>query len=506
MRRVLCWLAVAALLGCGARRAEPGAPTPGRDAALALDFPALDFQPPQPELHTLPGGIEVLHLEDGTLPLVTVLARFEGGYGRFPRDYYAAGLALPTLLRSGGTRSLTPDSLDVLLERYALQTSFGSGGGSVTSNVNTLSEQLGRALEIWGEMLKEPRFDSARAEVWRGQELESVLRRRDDPGRLAVSQFNNLMYGDHPVGWEMSPDDLEPEDLSPEQLSWLHRRIVCPDNLLLGVTGDVSWDEIEPLLVELLRDWPPCEDALPPIPLPRIRQEGGVFLIPRPIEQSTVVLAHTSDVRQGDTREYFASRIGNAILGAGGFSSRLLTRLRTEEGYAYSASSLWTTPREAQGLVGALTQTRSGTTVAATRLLLEVFEEMRTSPPDPEEVRAAIDEAVNGFVFNFESPTQVVFRQMLYRAEGLPPEWLEAYLAGIQGLEPSDILDVFRRELRPDDMTILVVGNPAAFDEPLEVLGPVTVIDIGGGAPADGASAPSPPSTSSPSGAPRFRR
>jgi zinc protease len=431
-----------------------------------------------PELHTLPGGVEVLYLEDRTLPLVTVHARFEGGYGRFPRDYYAAGLALPSLLRSGGTRTITPDSIDLLLELHALQTTFGSGGGSVTSSVNALTHQLDTALALWGEMLKEPRFDSVRSEIWRGQELESVLRRKDDPGRIAVGEFNRLMYGDHPVGWEISPEDLEPEDVSHERLSWLHRRVLCPGNLILGVTGDVAWEDVEPKLRALLADWAPCEGELPPAPIPAIRQQGGVFLIPRTFEQSTIVLAHTTNVRQGDTPAYFASRIGNAILGASGFSSRLLSQLRTERGYAYSASSLWTTPVDAQGLVGAITQTRGGATVSAIRLIVEVLEEMRAAPPSAEEVQSAVDEAVNGFVFNFESPSQIVFRQMLYRAEELPPDWLEAYLEGIQRVRPDDVRGVFQQEVRPGDLTILVVGNPALFEEQLEALGPVTVLSL----------------------------
>jgi predicted Zn-dependent peptidase len=65
---------------------------------------------------------------------------------------------------------------------------------------------------------------------------------------------------------------------------------------------------------------------------------------------------------------------------------------------------------------------------------------------------------------------------MVYRAEGLPEDWLEKYLEGIQAVTPEEVLDVFRREVHPDRMTILVVGNPEAFDAPLETIGPVTIL------------------------------
>jgi predicted Zn-dependent peptidase len=274
----------------------------------------------------------------------------------------------------------------------------------------------------------------------------------------------------------MADADLTPQAFSMERLQWLHRRIVCPGNLVLGVTGDVSWEEIEPRLIRLLADWPACAEPLPPIPIPRIREEGGVFLIPRELEQSTVVLAHSSQVRQADTRDFFSSRIGNSVLGASGFSSRLLSRVRTERGYAYGASSLWTTPRLSPGLVGAITQTKSGTTIAATRLILDIVGEMTRAAPTADEVRTTVDEIVNGFVFNFESAAQIVSRQMIYRSEELPADWLERYLAGIQAVTPQEVLDVFRKEVHPERMTILVVGNPATFDAPLETLGPVTIL------------------------------
>jgi zinc protease len=467
-------------------------PAPGRDAALALEFPALEFDPPEPELHTLSGGVEVLHLEDRTLPLVNVFARFEGGYARFDRAHYAAGTSLASLLRSGGTASLSPDSVDLFLEREAVQTSFGGGGESVTASLNVLRDGLPAALAVWGEMLRAPRFAPERVEVWRGQELESALRRLDDPQRLAFSEFNRLMYGDHPIGWEMAPEDLEPEDLSLEKLTRVHRRVVCPGNLILGVTGDASWEEVRPLLEDLLEGWPACPEALPESPVADIREGGGVFLIPRDLEQSTVVMAHATDVRQGDHPAFFSSRIGNLILGAGGFSSRLLSRVRTERGYAYSAGSLWTTPREQRGLVGAVTQTRPATTVAAIRLILETIDEMTREEPASDEVERAIEETVNGFVFNFQSPSQIVFRRMLYRADELPEDWLQRYLEGIQEVDPARVLEVFREHVRPEEMTILVVGNPEGFDEPLDALGPVTILEI------EEASSPS-----SPSGGPR---
>lgn len=483
----------AAALALGAPAAGQ-IPATGRDAVEALVFEPLRFEAPEPDVREV-DGVRVFHILDRALPLVDVFARFDGGYARFGRENYAAGTALPGLLRSGGTETLPPDTVDVRLESLALQTSFGGAGGAVSASLNTLLTTLDPALELWWEMVSRPGFDTAAVAVWRERQLESILRRTDDPGRLAFSEFNRLMYGDHPIGWEMTADDLGPDQVSPERFHDLHRRIVCRENLVLGVAGDVTWSEMEPRIRAMVRALPSCPGPVPASPDPDIRRAGGVFVIPRKLDQSTVVLAHSTSLRQGADPAFFASRIGNAILGASGFSSRLLARLRTEEGYAYSAASLWTTPQEYDGLLGATTRTRSGTTVAALRTILEIFQGMGEAPPAPAEVADAVDEFVNGFVFAFESPASVVVRRMSYEAADLPPDWLARYVEGIQEVDPESVRRVFADQMEPSRWTVLVVGDPDAFDGSLESLGlgPVTILDPEG-------------LPSGPSGSPRSRK
>ena len=454
-------------------------PPADREAIEALRFDPLSFTPPSAAEHEIE-GVTVFFLEDHSLPLVNVYARFAGGFGRFERELYAATTALPSLLRFGGTIELHPDSVDEQVDQHALQLAFGSSGGSTSATLNTLTANLEAGLRLWKDMLLHPRFDSVQVEVWRGQELESALRRPDDPGRLAFSEFNRLMFGDHPIGWEMGPGDLEPEDLSRENLLAAHGRILCRDNLTLGVSGNLEWAAIERHLRAFLSGWPACEGTLPEPPVPDILDNPGVYLIPRELDQTTIVMAHRSSIRQADSRDYFASRIANSILGSGGFSSRILNRVRTELGLSYSAGSFWTTPDDNDGIVGALTRTKSESTIAATRAILEVMEEMRNSAPARDEVEAAVEAASNGFSFNFQGAMQVVSRRVLHNARELPEDWLERYVAGVQRVSATDVHNVLRRHLDPGRMVILILGDPSRFDLPAETLGEVTIWEVEG--------------------------
>ena len=465
----------------GQERPSPAAPvTDGRAAVEALTFEPLDFEQPEVD-EQLVDDVPVLLLSDDVLPLVTFHAYFRGGYGLFDRTEYAAAMGMPALLRYGGTVDRTPEEVDEIIAQLALQPTFGSGGGSVTSSMNTLSEHVDAALDVWTAMLAEPGFDAGEIEAWRARQLESVRRRTDDPGRLAVAEMNRLLYGDHPVGWEMDADDLAPERVTPERFHVVHARVVCRENLVLGFSGDLAWDEARALARSVLERIPACPADLPESPLPEIRREPGVFVVERPgLEQAVVAMAHPTDVRLEDDGEYFAALVGNSILGGGGFSSRILQRVRTEEGFAYTATSLWTTPRRHEGIVGAMTRTRPENVAPAIEVILETMAGLRREAPTDEEVATTVDAVVNGFVFNFDSAAQVVSRTMFYRAVELPDDWLERYWRGVQEVEPGDVLEVFRAHLRPEEMTILVVGDPERLDmEALGRIGPISILDAG---------------------------
>jgi zinc protease len=451
----------------------------GRAAVEALTFPPLIFTPPEATEHDLL-GVPVFHLEDATFPLVDVYVQVRGGVSHFSRADAPAMTALSSLLRTGGTESMEPDSVEARLDLLAAQVGFGSGGGGSFVSLNALTPTLDDALDLLRDLLVTPRFDDDAVDVWADQERERLRRRVEDPGSLAFAEFNRLVFGDHPVGWVFTEGEITPEALSRERLRRLHAMTHCRENLIVGVAGDLSWPEAEPRIRAFLAAWPPCALPLPPAPLPEMRRGGGVWILPRPVEQTTVVVAGPGGVRQEDSPEYFASRIANTILGAGGFTSRLFQRVRTERGLAYGASSVWTAPSRYEGIVGAVTATRPERTVEAVELLFEIFEEFRAAPPGTDEVERAVEQAVNGYVFAFETAGQVVNRRMSDRAMELPDRWFERYLDEIQGVTPDDIHAVVRRHLDPAAMVILLVGDPERFAPGLERFGPIHLLSPDG--------------------------
>lgn len=479
--RRLAAVVVALTAACGAVVPEPGSPAEGEpplvglEAIQRLEFPPLEFDPPEPERFELSNGVPVFFLQDNALPLVDVFINIRGGYAHFHRDSYAAASGLLSLMRNGGTRTFTVDSLDAHIDYHALGTATSTGGERMVLRVSGLSRQLDVILEVWSEIILQPRFDSAAVERWRDRERDAVRRRADFPGSLAVLEFNRLMFGDHPTGWMMTGTDLAPGRVTEARLRALHGRVVCPENAVIGAAGAVERDTLRAALERVLAGWEPCGSGLTDPPAPTISAAPRVYVVPMSIGQSTVVVGQPGGVILGETREYFASRIANWIIGGNSFTSRLMSRVRSEEGLAYSAASVWGASPDHERILGAITHTRPDRTVQAARLVMETLEDVRTDPPSEEEVGLARDAIVNGFVFGFGSATQIVAREVGYLANGLPTDWLIRSFEGIRDVETGDVADVVRTYIRPEDFTVLIVGDTTAFDA--SELGPVTVLD-----------------------------
>jgi predicted Zn-dependent peptidase len=450
----------------------------GRDVVDRLEYPPLRFTPLRPERFTLSNGVPVFFLRDASLPLVSVFVDMKGGHVYLPRQDFGAASALLPLMRNGGTASRSPDSVDEIVESNALGLSTSDDGERMVVGVNSLRRQMGLALDLWADLLLHPRFDSAAVERWRLEELNAIGRDRDFPGTLAVLEFNHLLYGDHPLGWIMSEADLAPDLVTPARLAEIHGRVVCPRTAVIGATGDVTREELQEALERVLKEWRPCARGLDAPPPLELHADPVTYVIPSSLSQSTIVVGQPGGVLLQDDADYFASRVANWLIGESGLTSRLATRLRTDSGLAYSAASIWGASPDHARIFGAITHTRSDRTLDALRMMTETIDSVRVDPPDEAEIELARRDLVNGFVFGFDDPLQVVARQVRFLALGLPPDWPDRYVRGVRAVDRRDVGRVLRKYLDPERFTTLILGDTAHFD--LDRVRPYRIVEAPG--------------------------
>jgi len=452
----------------------------GRDPRAqiqALQIAPLRFNPPQPKKVTLSNRVVVYLLEDHSLPVINVQLVSRVGVANLPDSLWGIGWQADGLLRTGGTTRLTPDSVDKLVDFYALNIFFSTDHEQSTAALSGLSRYTDQLLSLGFEMMKSPRDDSSRVRVTAAGQQENWRRRNDTPGSVLGRAWSQVVLGNHPLGRSLvTPAEID--GFTPERFRWVQERLYCPQNFLIGVSGDYQEREIVALLERQFRGWAPCKPGLQEVPPVAYAQGPRLVLVEKDVNQTNIRMGHGGGVRVTDTPDYFASQVADFLLGGSGFTSRLLQRVRSDSGFAYSAFSSWgaDTKREDQFFAGA--QIRAEKTVAGINLMRAVIGSMASEPVTARDVKLAQDNEVNSFVFQFESPAQIVGRQLAYAVDGLPTNWFDVYLRGIQAVTPEQVRQVSQRYLHPDKLVMVVVGKPSAFDRALSEIGPVTALPV----------------------------
>jgi len=446
-----------------------------------LTFPDLrDFEIPEPERVELDNGMTVFLLEDPELPQVNAEARIGVGSVYEPAKKRGLGSVTGTVMRTGGTESMSPDSLNTVLENLGatVETSIGRTSGS--AYMSTLSDNVETVLPVFAQVLRSPAFGEEKIQQAKSQEKSQISRRNDSAQRIGFREFNKVLYGeDSPYARTKeyyTIDRIERQDLVD-----FHEKYVNPSNVILSVWGDFDADAMEKKIREQFGDWQAAEDFDPPMPpTPEGTRKYSVnFVQKSDVNQSTIFMGHPGEItRKSD--DYAPVTVMNEVL-SGGFSGRLFQQVRKEKGLAYSVFGQYSANYNRPGRFFAGVSSKSPTTVEATEAVMTEVERMKKEEPTEEELSLAKDSYLNSFVFNFDTERKILDRRMTYEYYDYPSDFLQQTKENIEGVTADDVLSVSKKYLHPEESHILVVGKREDFTDSLSTLtedGSVNEIDI----------------------------
>ncbi|HET8945599.1 MAG TPA: pitrilysin family protein, partial [Candidatus Polarisedimenticolia bacterium] len=433
----------------------------------ALRYPPLTMAFPAPGTTTLSNGLVVHLLPDHDLPIVDVAFFARGGSLYDPGE--KAGLAILGMhaMRTGGTAALGPDDVDERLETLPAEIHLAADDDALTGSVSCLKDRFPEALQIFAGMLRQPRFDADRLESERGRVLESIRRRWDDPGSISHLLFARLVYGEDSP-WARLPTAETIGRIQRDDLLAFQRAFLRPGNMRLAVSGDFEPKEMQRLLEKTLADWRGGKAELPAVPKVKARPLGGVYLVERPLTQSSIAVGHLGVARFDPDK--FPLYVVNEVLGEGGFTSRLMKEVRSTRGLAYSVSGGVGSDTD-RGLFEVRCRTRADATVQAIEAIREVIRGFREQGPTDAETQEAKDAQTNSFVFTVDGLDEYMQQFLYYEHYGYPPDYLRTWRDKLAAVTRADAARAAKSHLAPDGMVILVVGNPKAFDRPLDSLG-----------------------------------
>ena len=467
--RAAAALVGAALTGCAWLRTPPAwelPPPPVREG------PVVD--PARLHRSRLGNGLEILILEDTRLPRVELSLTLRRGAGSVPLDQAGlAGFGAELLERGAGQR----DALALAEAVDALGASLAAGADwdSTSVSLRGLSRDLDTLLGLLADVVLRPRFEAAEAKRVRSELLAALEAARDDPATLARWNLASLLYPGHVYGapLEGTPESVARLDAAAARA--FHARVFIASDAIFSASGDVDPARLERRVQDLFGAWragdAPPEDPAPPGPAPPGRRVRVVDVPDR--GQAWIVLGHDGLARTDPERT--AAILMNGALGGGAFLSRLMTRVRAEEGLTYSVSSNFALRRRPGPFVVS-TFTRVPEARRVVDLLLAELGRMQSEPPGPEEFRRVQTLEAGRFALALETSAAVAGSLVELSVAGLPEDSLDTFRSRVRALRPEDVAEAARRRLHPERAAIVVVGPAQSLAPQLEGLGPVEVV------------------------------
>lgn len=437
-RQICCAISVAALLSVTAA-------APARAADIT------------PVKVTTANGMTVLVLEQHFLPIIEIHALIKAGSSQDPSD--KAGVAnLVASLLDEGTTTRSSKQLAEQIDFVGGSLEAKAGEDFTTASARVLKKDLDLGFTLLADILMRPAFPKQEFERVRSQILGEMSSDNDDPGTVAMRAFNQLVFHNHPYRWPVNGTEETVAKITLADVQGFHAREYLPNQVILTVVGDITLDQATTLVQAHFGAWRKGTPPTRTLKKPTAVEKKAVQLIEKDLTQSTILLGHEGISRTNP--DFYAVTVMNHILGAGGFSSRLMDSIRDKQGLAYGISSHY----DARALPGSFwinLQTRTEATNQAITGVLSEIKAMRDNPVSDQELSEAKTFLMGSFPLRLDSTAKLA--QVLAQVEfyGLGFEYFSQYPKWIERVTKDDVQRVARQYLDPHRYALVVVGNIA---------------------------------------------
>ncbi|MDB5361257.1 MAG: peptidase [Rhodospirillales bacterium] len=405
---------------------------------------------------TSPGGIEAWLVEDHVQKVISLSYAFHTGAAEDPADKSGLTEFVASTLDEGAG-DLDSRAFQGRLEDLSSSISFEPAQDFFEGHVRTVSPHRDEVFDLLRLSLTQPRFDEPAVARVRDQITKAIAARAEEPNALAAkiwwrSNFPGQPYGRPLLGAAKTVGTITIDDLR----SYVQTRF-GRDQLKIAVVGDLTPDELKPLLDKTFGTLPATVTE-PPGPADGTPADGGkLLLVKKPVPQSIILFGQAA-LPIAD-KDYYTFLVLNNVLGGGTFSTRLEHAVREEKGLAYSIGTGLSNYDHAALLFGqAGTQNAKASETIA--IIRQEWARFAADGPTAKELKDAKTYLEGAYALGLDSTLSIAERLLFFQTHGLPSDYFDRRKGLIEKVTLADAKRVAKLVLDPAKLAFVVVGDP----------------------------------------------
>lgn len=287
------------------------------------------------EVHELktPKGLTVWFTQDKSVPLISVSFSFQNA-GSMTEAKGKDGLANATAqLMMEGAGKLNANAFREKMALVGARFGFEASRDRFYGTFVTTLRMKSQAIQLFKDALYRPRFDKDRVDLYKIQTRPQIIETMKQPEYKLGKMVRSVLYQNHPYERDGDPTLESIDALTREDMKSFLKTKLGKSNIIIGVCGNLSAQDVRALVDELFGDLPKTVKVdTKTYDTPDVSDH--VYVIKQDNFPQTQAMIIQKGLSHKD-KDYWHLRLAISVLGQG-FKSRLLQELREKKGLVYS--------------------------------------------------------------------------------------------------------------------------------------------------------------------------
>ncbi|HET6930779.1 MAG TPA: pitrilysin family protein [Candidatus Acidoferrum sp.] len=422
--------------------------------------PPKGFTVPANETYSLPNGMKVTLVPYGIIPKAAISLAVDAGEtnGGTSRTGVAG---LTTDLMKEGTETLTSQQVAEAAARMGSTLEIHAGQDQTKLGIDVLQEFAPDAVKLLADVVQHPRLPQSEIDRLKNDALRQIALQNSQPQTIALVRFRKILYGDHPYA-TVVPTEADIKKLTLQDVKDFYAGNFGAQRAHLYVAGKFDSAAVKKAISESFSGWSKGPARMENVPV--MKPQRTLDVTDRPgAPQSTLIVG--LPVPPATSPDTVSLIVTNSLLG-GSFNSRITANIREAKGYTYSPRS----ELSRRYHDGYWAETADVTTQFTGPSLKEIFGEVTRLQKEPatEPELKGIQNYLSGlFVIQNSNRSALIGQLQNVDFQGLGENYLKTYVARVNAVTPAVVQKMTQQYIKPEEMTIVVVGDKAKIADQL---------------------------------------